>query len=170
MRYVYKRQTPLKGWNTRLQWIRSGSRSRVMDVPYEIYEKRYGPDLLAIGPINIDIILHFGSELRNIVRARRFKGMHLINATATAVVGRDLDTLNKARRAYRGSGKKATLHTRRYPIQNLTSLLADLQGRLDHLAELKSKPSWLVVIDATIYLDEGEEALIKTSGNVETYP
>ncbi len=170
MRQVWSRTVPLKGWNTHLNWIKSGSRSRVMDVPYEIYEKRYGPTLLASGAINTDIVLSLGSELRDVVSKRRFKPDHLIGATATAVVGRDINTLTKARRAYNGTGRKATMHTHRYRVANLNSLMVNLHGKLDSLADLPSKPSWLVAIDITIYLDEGEELLIRMAGKVETYP
>ena len=168
-RYVYSREKALKGWNTRLQWIKSGTQSRAMDVPYEIYEKRYGPDLLSAGTVDIDLTLRFGAQLRNIIRRRRFQPDHLIGATATAVVGRDIDTVQKARRAYRVSGRKATMHTRRYRVANTNSLLADLQEKLDHLAQLPSKPSWLVAIDVTIYFNEGEEDLIKMTGKLEVY-
>lgn len=140
-----------------------------MDVPYEIYERRYGPDLLAVGPINIDIALRLVSELRETIRRRRFEEEHLISVTATAVVGRELDSLDKARRAYRRGGKTATMHTHRYRVANLSSLLADLREKLDHLAQLKSKPSWLVAIDVTIYLNEGEEHLVRAAGRLEVY-
>ena len=118
-REVYTREKPLSRWNTKLNWIKSGSASRVMDVPYEIYSKRYGPDLLAVGTVNIDIALRLGSELRNMIRTRRFKDEHLINTTATAVVGKNLDSQAKARRAYRGSERAATMHTHRYRIADL---------------------------------------------------
>lgn len=164
-RIVYNRRVPLSRWNTRLQWIKSGSYSRPTEMPYEIYSKRYGPTALNIGVMNADLIMRLGSELRDVIRAKRFKRTNVIRASVTAVLG--VDTQQKARQAYRSSGRKATLHTKHWELVDTNSFLSDIHTKLDYLSELPSAPSWLVAVDITIYLEKEDVDRIKRSGNVE---
>lgn len=160
-RYTYSRMPPLSRWNTNLTWIKSGTKSLATGVPYEIYSKRYGPDILAPGAQNVSIVSQVSWELRDILEQKRFRPTNTMRASATAVLGREIDTIAKARRAYRSRGRMATVHTKHWQIKSIDSFIVDLHEKLDNLAELPSKPAWLVVIDITIYLEEDDENAIR---------
>ena len=166
-----RRRVALRGWNTGFKWTRSGTKSKAMDMPFEIYEERYEPDLLVVGSINGKIVRKLFSDIREITRSPRLNDSDLIYIMATAVVGKNLDTLAKARRAGRSdTSKKATVRTSRLQIRELGVLSTLLREKLDHLAELASKPSWLVSIQVTFYLDEDDaERRVKIAGIVEMY-
>ena len=166
-RLIYERKVKLTGWDTHLTWIKSGAESKVMSVPYEIYSKRYSPSLLSVGPLNNNLAFELGDELRRVALSRHLKPDHLMQAKATAVVGKSLDTRTKARQQYIKDGKTATEHTYRYRVGDMNALLRGIQRQLDKLAQLPSKPSWLVAVDITIYYEEGEVNLIKKSGEAK---
>lgn len=156
MRRTWAKIKPPARWNTRLQWIKSGEESVVTGTPFEVWERRYGPDLLADNPAIIEMFVQdITSEItKTILEARRFRrghDRHYIQGKCTAVVGVDLDTRAKARRAASGSGRTATLHARRSPVNRYQQLVQDFRNNLTHLSQLPSKPSWLIAISVTLY-------------------
>jgi len=163
LREIWERKRPLAGWNTKLTWIKSGSKSKVYDTPYEIYQKRHGPTLLSDPAVNADIALSLTSEIGH--RTRHVPGDSTVEVTLTIAVGRNLDSSNKARKAYRTRNKVATFHSKRYELRDLADLTNNLMDILDRAAQLPSKPSWLAISQVTIRFGEGEEHLIRKPQN-----
>lgn len=169
----WDRIPPLRRWNTRLSWVKSGEESIVTGTPFEVHEKRYGPDVLPDNPAFIEVFVQdFMDELNDVLTARRFSHRpkdHYVQGRATAVIGPQLNTRTSARRAYNSSGRTATMHTRRSQTFRLNQFANDLRDILAHFSQLPSKPSWLVAISATIYLDEGEGDLVRQRGTTRSY-
>ena len=170
MRRTWAKMPPPPRWNTSLRWIKSGEESVVTGTPYEVWEKRYGPDLLPDNPAVIEMFTQdIASDItKSIIEASRFsKGhaRHYIQGKCTAVVGPDLDTRAKARRAASGGGRQATLHTRRSPIPRFGQFVNDIRQNLTRLSQLPSRPSWLLVVSVTLYYAaEGDVDLIIRKG------
>jgi hypothetical protein len=164
----WDRIPPLRRWNTSLSWIKSGEKSVVTDAPFEVYEKHYAPDLLPDNPALLELIVQdFASELQKILSSKRYKSHkdHYIQGKATAVVGRELEERAQARKAYSsGSGRTATVHTRRSPVLKIGQFVNDLREKLEHLAQLPSKPSWLIAVSVTLYLAEEDSPIIQRKG------
>jgi hypothetical protein len=166
-RLIWERKIALKGWNRNFTWIRSGSQSIATDRPYEIYEKRFSPNILAVGAVNDELLEDISTDLRDVLSNKKFQNSHFIQGALTAVVGNSLTTRRKARRAYTlKTARTATVHTGRKRIQDLERFFDNVLAQLDHLAELPSKPSWLVAFNVTIYFGKEDGALVKKSGTV----
>lgn len=170
MRETWERTRPLSGWDTRLNWIKSGTASKVYDTPYEIYQKRYGPTQLSDSAINVDIALSLTAELSHKLDSRKrrargaYKRGYLIEATVTGVARKDIDTQRKARRAYKARSNVFTLHTSRFELRDLPDFTTDIMEKLDRAAQLPSKPSWLCIVQITIRFDDGDEDLVRHAG------
>lgn len=166
-RLIWERRIALKRWNKRFTWIRSGSLSIATNRPYEIYEKRLGPDLLAEGPQNETVTQSIADDLQSVLGHRKFKDTHFIHGSLTAILGKKLTTQGRARRAYnRKSARTATVHTGRKRLRDLPRFFNDVRAQLDYLASLPSAPAWLVAIDVTVYFNKGDLASVKKSGNL----
>ena len=160
MREVWDRKKPLLGWKTGLIWLKSGSASKVYDTPYEIYQKRYGPDVLSDPGVNAEIALRLTSEVGSKTRGR-IPGSSTIEVTLSVAVGKSLETRNDSRKAYRTKNKVATFHSRRYLLEDLSNLTGNLIDILDKAAQLPSAPAWLAMVQVTIRVSPEERHLVR---------
>lgn len=164
MRYVWERKTHLRGWHTKLTWVKSGTVSRVYDTPYEIYEKKYGPTLLSSTTDNLELALGLTSNIRGRTLERR-KVLVPLDATVevklTFVLGKHITSVAHAKRCYRERNKLMTLHSLRFELMDLPSLTGDLHKRLDMALDRPSQPVYLAFVQVTIRGDEGQDQFLR---------
>lgn len=169
MRETWERKKPLVGWDTKLTWIKSGTSSRVFDTPFEIYMQKYGPTLLSDTSVNTDVAIGLTASIREKTLERKLNPIpedSTVEVLLTIVAGRELDSASKAKKNYRARKQVATFHTLRYELKDLKDLSGNIIEKLDIAAQLPSKPSWLVVAQATIRLDMGKEDLLRKGKNI----
>jgi len=164
LRYVWERKTHLKGWHTKLTWVKSGTASRVYDTPYEIYEKKYGPTLLSSTTDNYELALGLTSQIRSrTLEHRKLKAP--LDATAevklTFVLGKHITSVSHAKRCYRERNKLMTLHSKRFELKDLSSLTGDLQEKLDKALDRPSQPVYLAFVQVTVRGEEGIDGWIR---------
>lgn len=174
---TWTRVTVPRWGSHRLGWTKSGERSLVHNVPYQIFEKWFGPTKLT--ETNIPTItksVRLGIK-KQISKSKWDLHDTLITIKYTLVFGKDtegkiLESSDQARTVYgrrRSESRKRrksttpppsssgrTYYTKRVELVELNFIINQMREQCFSFLQKGGSPiAWLVVIQVTIYLPEG---------------